>query len=183
MKKPSLRGVAVCAALTVLLGVGVADAAKTKPIHDGVYAPLASGNSGAEVNLYVAGNGKALGPGSAGTPYAQAVECPLTSAMIADGYSQASSGIAIGVPYDVAIPIHNGKFSYTGAAYVDPSFDATPGDTPNPGTITISGHFKTTGKIVSRKTTAVTGTVSLSLCGTSIPSSFALAWIRGLQHG
>ena len=163
-----------------LVGTAYATGAASS-IHDGVYAPHQG--AGAPVNLYVDKNGKELGRGSIGDPYAQAVSCPLTSAIASTGYGTSSTAISFAVPYATAIPIHHGKFSYSGSAYVDPSYDATAGVNPNPGTITISGRFKISGHVKSNKTIAVTGTVSESLCGTTIPTRFSLYWEKGLQHG
>jgi hypothetical protein len=173
------------AATSVGLAMAVAGVAYAEvgasSIHDGVYA--AHQGAGAAVDLYVDKNGKELGKGSIGDPYAQGVSCPVTSAITSAGYGTASTIISFAVPYTTAIPIRNGKFSYSGPAYVDPSYDATAGTNPNPGTITISGRFKTSGHIKSNKTIAVTGSVSESLCGTTIPTTFSLYWEKGLQHG
>jgi hypothetical protein len=164
-----------------LAGVAYAEGG-TSSIHDGVYA--SHQGAGAQVNLYVDKNGKELGKGSVGDPYAQSVTCPVSSVIASAGYDTLSTTtIAFAVPYTTAIPIRNGKFSYTGPAYVDPSYDTTAGMNPNPGTITISGRFKTSGHIKNKKTIAVTGTVSESLCGTTIPTTFSLYWQKGLQHG
>ena len=181
MSKLLTRVAPMSVAVAMALG-GVAYAAGgASSIHDGVYA--SHEGAGAPVDLYVDKNGKELGKGSIGDPYAQGVSCPVTSAIASAGYGTSSTSISFAVPYTTAIPIRNGKFSYSGPAYVDPSYDATAGTNPNPGTITISGRFKTSGHIKSKKTIAVTGTVSESLCGASIPTTFSLYWEKGQQHG
>jgi hypothetical protein len=163
----------------MLVAAGVADASKTASIHDGGgYAPKGVSSPSAIVNLYVSDHGKQLAPGTPTYDKAPALQCPLTTALESEGFGGNAAYILVEVPNGVKIPIHNRSFSYTGPAFVDSDFIAS--GNPNPGTISISGHFKA-GKIVALKTIAITGTVSASLCGTSIPSTLSLVWDPDLQ--
>ena len=168
--KGSTRVALASAVLSMFVAAGVADASKTSTIHDGFYAPTGAlvEQGSADVGLTVIDHGTRLG--GRGKPVSPYVSCPLTAALQSEGFGGAAAYVNFHVPPNLQLAIKNRWFSYSGRAVVAPHFIAF-GD-PKPGTISITGHFRT-GKIVANKTIAVTGRVSESLCGNSIPATFS----------
>jgi hypothetical protein len=177
MKKSLACLVAACGALVLSLAAGSAGASKTAAVNDGFYAtPLNLEGSVATVNLSAIDNGTKLASGrKSGVPATPGVKCENTPALKAAGFTETSSILWVYVPTGVHLTIKNRSFSYTGPAYVSTEYIGS--GHPDPGTISFHGRFKS-GKILPDKTIAVTGTVSSSLCGKSIPRSFSAIWAQ-----
>jgi hypothetical protein len=172
MKKALACLVVACGASILPLAASSAGASKPAAINDGFYAtPSNLEGKVASVNLSVIGHGTKLASGrKLGVPATPGVRCENTPALKAAGFTETSSILWVYVPTTVHLTIKNRSFSYTGPAYVSPEYIGS--GHPDPGTITFHGRFKS-GKILPGKTVAVTGTVSSSLCGGSIPKSFS----------
>jgi hypothetical protein len=176
LKKGSTCVALMGAVLTMLVTAGVAEASKASTIHDGSYDPpeaLVEQGKSADVGLTVIDHGTRLDGRTRYYGELPSVSCPLTEALQSAGFGGDAAYVDFSVPKNLQLAIKDGSFSYSGPAVVSSDFIAS-GD-PSPGTIAIRGHFKT-GKIVANKTIAVTGTISVSLCGTSIPATFSDVW-------
>ncbi|HEV3268165.1 MAG TPA: hypothetical protein VGZ68_07165 [Acidimicrobiales bacterium] len=166
---------ALCALSTVVIMLvatgGISSGSSRVRVNDGFYS-FQSGAKTASVGLTVAGHGTRIiggGEWSANTAVRSGLFCDVGAtppAGIVPGTS-----VALPIPRNLPIAA-NGSFSYSG------TLNLTPGDTQSSVSITaqlsISGRF-TGGKVVARKTVAVSGTASTPLCPGTL-THFALNW-------
>jgi hypothetical protein len=160
-RKTSLLSSAVIA---FLLAVGAAQAAPLA-IHGGLYGAketLVEAHKSAAVNVIVIDHGKKM----------KDVGLACSSGPTPSQGIMGETTLTMHVPGTVAIT-HAGTFSYSG------TLTLTPEDTQSGASATTSFSIKgkfARGKIKLDKTTALTGTVTASVCGTATAQPFSLIW-------
>jgi hypothetical protein len=168
---PLLRIASVCVVLTIVC-CGVAQATpklvRTTPPFVGGYYTLPDNAKGvAQIQFFVSGNGSEIVGGHRSNG-----NCIPSAALVATGV-QSSDPITFYFPHSIPIS-PSGAFSATELVTMTPS--ETQSTVGASGTISISGHF-IKGKIVSYRTTAVTGTVNASsICTPTTPKRLVLQW-------
>jgi hypothetical protein len=177
------RVVPVLAAATVLLAAGAAAASNGAAPRVGYYAPLGTTVGSADVELFAIDNGTRIGDTALGDQkgdYSIGVSCTLDPAEVSEGLNPGAAYVNVYVPLGLKIPINGRKFSYSGPAYL-PADEVPSGVTQPAGTITLQGTFKPgrliKGKNVDKKTVALNGTVTATLCP-SIPGVFTDYWSK-----
>jgi hypothetical protein len=156
---------AICAVGATLGLAGLAEAAGTLTVHNGLYGAketLVDAHRSAAVNVIAFDHGKKLkGVGvacSSGPEPGQGIPRETT--------------LTLHVPGTLTIT-HNGTFSYSGEITLTP--EDTQSEAGAKSTMTIKGTFAR-GTVKLRKTTALTGTVSASVCASTTPARFSLVW-------
>jgi hypothetical protein len=173
----------VLAAVTVLLATGAAEASSGSAPRVGYYAPLGTTTGSADVELFAIDNGTRIGDTALGDQkgdYSVGLSCTLDPAEVSEGLNPGAAYVNVYLPLGLKLPIKGHKFSYSGPAYL-PAFEVPAGVTQPAGTITLQGTFKPgtaiKGKHVDKKTVALTGTVSATLCPTA-PGVFTDYWSK-----
>jgi hypothetical protein len=177
------RVVPVLAAATLLVAAGAAAASNGSAPRVGYYAPLGTTVGSADVELFAIDDGTRIGDTALGDQkgdYSIGLSCTLDPAEQSEGLNPAAAYVNVYVPLGLKIPIKGDKFSYSGPAYL-PAFEIPAGVTQPAGTITLQGTFKPgkqiKGKHVDKKTVALNGTVSATLCPAG-PTVFTDYWSK-----
>jgi len=162
---PRSRTLLSGATLATLLIAGAAQAAAPLTVHGGLYAAketLVEAHASAAVNVIVIDHGKKLKD--------VGVACS-SGPEPGQGISRETT-LTVHVPGTVAVT-RSGTFAYSG------QLTLTPEDTQSGVSATTSFAIKgkfARGTIKLDKTTALTGTVSASVCAPTTPSRFSLVW-------
>ena len=158
--------VLTCALAGSTVGLaGLAQAAGKLTIHNGLYGAketLVNAHKSAAVNVIAFDHGKKV----------KAVGIACSSGPEPGQGIRRETTLTPHVPGTLAIK-PNGTFSYSGEITLPP--EDTQSEVSAKSTFTIKGTF-VRGTVKLDKTTALTGTVSASICASTTPARFSLVW-------